>query len=475
VIKFKSGNVLELLLIALLYVVAARVGQIFALPPGNITPVWLPSGLMLAAALLRGQQIWPGIFIGAAIVRGWAYADFSSLTDALMSVFSASAYGFGEVLCTLIAFRVLGRRRDSTELFVHLSVFRQFLVYGVIAGPLISAVIGVFTLAISGQLPLDLVAVSLLNRWVGAGVGVLLLTPTVLSLHSSDPWIPPGRLGFELFCFAILGILLPTLDSILIALIGYPVNAVYLAVPLLLWSVVRLGIRPTLLAAVYFTAIELSLNLFGQGAFHLESQALSVLSFQVYVVATVAPILVVASLLMGKASIMARLEDEVTHDALTHAFNRQYLDQQLQLEVSRQFRYKSPFSLLMLDIDHFKQINDTHGHLAGDRVLKELVRVVDAEIRENDVMARWGGEEFIILMPETNAQGAALFAERIRQQVADTRFLPDKQVHISIGVIEYRTGTPIDDIMGELDVALYRAKRDGRNLVRVAGEPSHLV
>jgi len=156
-------------------------------------------------------------------------------------------------------------------------------------------------------------------------------------------------------------------------------------------------------------------------------------------------------------------------DGLTGAHNKRYFLEFLERETARCARYRRPLSLLMFDIDHFKQINDTHGHLTGDYVLKELARRLLARIRREELLARYGGEEFAAVLPETDHQGAMIFGEQIRRLVSDEPFEYEGDsfnVTISVGVatIEGVDVEPMNFIK-IADDNLYRAKREGRNKV----------
>jgi len=156
-------------------------------------------------------------------------------------------------------------------------------------------------------------------------------------------------------------------------------------------------------------------------------------------------------------------------DGLTGAHNKRYFLEFLERETARCARYRRPLSLLMFDIDHFKQINDTHGHLTGDYVLKELARRLLGRIRREELLARYGGEEFAAVLPETDHQGAMIFAEQIRRLVCDDVFEYEGDrfaVTISVGVatIEGQDMEPMAFIK-MADENLYKAKREGRNRV----------
>ncbi|MCE9577340.1 MAG: diguanylate cyclase [Deltaproteobacteria bacterium] len=156
-------------------------------------------------------------------------------------------------------------------------------------------------------------------------------------------------------------------------------------------------------------------------------------------------------------------------DGLTGAHNKRYFLEFLERESARCARYRRPLSLLMFDIDHFKLINDTHGHLTGDYVLKEMARRLLARIRREELMARYGGEEFAAVLPETDHAGAMTFGEQLRALVADEAFEYEGDkftVTISVGVATI-DGQDVDNaaFIKMADDNLYRAKREGRNRV----------
>jgi len=157
---------------------------------------------------------------------------------------------------------------------------------------------------------------------------------------------------------------------------------------------------------------------------------------------------------------------------VTQLLNRRALVDRLTHELERARRYTTPLALLMVDLDHFKDINDTHGHLVGDEALREVARLLQGAVRTVDLVGRYGGEEFVIVLPETNPEGAVAFAERLREKVAHHDFaseiLPSLKITVSIGVAAFPAPTidSVDDLFARSDEALYRAKAAGRNLVR---------
>ncbi len=165
-----------------------------------------------------------------------------------------------------------------------------------------------------------------------------------------------------------------------------------------------------------------------------------------------------------------QLHDLSKTDGLTGLANRRYLMDFLEREIKRTQRKDEPCSLIMLDIDHFKKINDHYGHHQGDQVLIGLSNLLNKQVRQYDLAARYGGEEFALVLPETPMDRAMQVAERVRLDTAQLRFFDeDPGVHLtlSLGVAAYPLSQikTVDDLVREADDALYRAKRDGRNRV----------
>lgn len=170
----------------------------------------------------------------------------------------------------------------------------------------------------------------------------------------------------------------------------------------------------------------------------------------------------------------ARLEQLAQTDPLTQLLNRRALTERIAAEMERTLRYDSTMALLMIDLDHFKRVNDTYGHLVGDDVLRDVAPLLSDTIRTADIVARYGGEEFLVLLPETDDAGAESFADRIRRAIETHPFASDSlpeplRLTASIGVAVYPAARieSVEDLFARADAALYRAKADGRNRVRL--------
>ena len=160
-----------------------------------------------------------------------------------------------------------------------------------------------------------------------------------------------------------------------------------------------------------------------------------------------------------------KLENLATTDSLTQVYNRYKINAEIELHIARSKRSNTPFSLLMFDIDHFKNINDTYGHYVGDLVLKDLTRLIQTSIRQVDSFGRWGGEEFMLILNGANKEEALKVAQKIRALVEKTAMSGHYNITVSIGVGQYKISEQKSVLLERVDQALYEAKEGGRNQV----------
>jgi len=182
-----------------------------------------------------------------------------------------------------------------------------------------------------------------------------------------------------------------------------------------------------------------------------------------------------SAITLDKANTYAEILKHATTDALTNLYNRGQFDKRLSQEIAAARRNKMSLCLMMVDVDFFKQVNDTYGHAVGDSVLKTLSNIIIEQVRENDTACRYGGEEFVVILPFTSIQEAEIVAQRLRNAVEATPFdindfkIKDKtflDITISIGIGEYKASESSEEFLGRVDKALYQAKHDGRNCIR---------
>ncbi len=480
-LQFPQGHRqwLECAAMAVLYVASAMPSHYFATGPAQAAPIWLPAGVALAAILIRGEFLWPGIFIGGVLADSGASPAFSSHGALLWHFVSAGAHGLGPVVSVLFAARIITRRVATADLLYNLKAFYQLVVYGAIFGPLASGLLGVGAHVLAGEIPVREAGVTLGTWWFGDSVGVLLLTPVILAFYYPQPKIV-SRSGntaspVEIVLFILIVAVLPFANVLLAPRMPLQLLAMYATIPIMIWSIAQLGERPTIFAFLYFSIVRLWLFVRGHGLFEASDGAVSLIVWQGFLAIALITAFSILTVLRQNQRLVAGLRERVVHDALTGAFNRSYMERQIQLAVDRNARYNTPFSVIMIDIDHFKQLNDSFGHSAGDKALIKLVQTISATTRDIDVLARWGGEEFMILMPETRVDSAGHYAERLRQQVAGAHIVPGHTLTISLGVVEYAPGQSTTQLYELVDRALYRAKETGRNRVCLPSGPLHPV
>lgn len=155
-------------------------------------------------------------------------------------------------------------------------------------------------------------------------------------------------------------------------------------------------------------------------------------------------------------------------DTLSGLYNRRFMNKKLEEEILKYKRYKTPFSILLLDVDFFKKINDTYGHDKGDFVIKKISTLMQQNTRDTDISARWGGEEFLILVPNSNLEGAVILANNLKQIIEKTDFITKEKITVSVGVSTFNENLNQEELLKLADNALYKAKNSGRNKVEFA-------
>lgn len=183
-----------------------------------------------------------------------------------------------------------------------------------------------------------------------------------------------------------------------------------------------------------------------------------------------------AAIAIERAYLYKQMSELVVTDDLTQLFNYRYLEQTLDSELRRSQRYKSHISLVFLDIDHFKEVNDANGHQVGSQLLIELAKMLMENLRDVDIIARYGGDEFVVVLPETSVDTTYQIVKRLQKNIREERFLKKRGLKIHITVSFGIAGFPVhaknkEDLLKLADFAMYRAKQAGRDKIFIAGEP----
>ena len=298
---------LEIVLLAAVYVATARLGQLLAIPPGNVTPVWLPSGIILAAVLLRGAAIWPGIWLGAFIGNVWAYLDWDNFSNLGVSFISGTANGVGDTLAALVSAHLIQRYAGTARPFGTTLQVAQFVVFGALVGGAISALFGVTGLALVGLLSWSEYAYVWITWWVGDGVGVILIAPFLLTLKDwfkTGWWREPD--WRELPAFVLVLVLVTGLSLGLIIETKLPLP-LFMVLPVLVWGALRFSRHVVILGALLVSGAAILVTSQGGGPFESTELNRSLIELQLFL----CTVLVTILLLLGTISERRRLESGI--------------------------------------------------------------------------------------------------------------------------------------------------------------------
>ena len=464
------------------YYFAAYLIVNYALTPEGIAIVWPPNGVLLAALLTRPQREW--IWYIAAIIPAELIADY-----ALFTVSQALAFALingGEALLAAL----LLRGRDGPPFTLsNLRETMRFGLFAVIVASMSAAVLGAWT-----HVWIDAGKTSYWTFWqiwwFGDALGLLLVTPLIIGWITRKSRVLPALNLRRVLEAATLTIAMLAAGWIVFGGLfdrNQVVVSAILILPLPIWAAVRFGVRGAASVTMLISVFAIAEATQGNSIFHVFGTLTVAILLQEYIATLAFTSLVLATLLRElreRSATMeqrveertrklveanARLEMLATTDALTGLYNRGYFMGRADELFAQSCRYQSSMSVVMIDVDHFKQINDTCGHDFGDNVLKRIAETCRQALRECDVAARYGGEEFVLVLIDTPIQGAETNADRIRCAVANLQLNYNGEtipVTASFGVAER---TPEDKDLRTLliraDTALYIAKNRGRNRV----------
>jgi diguanylate cyclase (GGDEF)-like protein len=234
----------------------------------------------------------------------------------------------------------------------------------------------------------------------------------------------------------------------------------------------------TLVSVIFLSTIwEFWLESFIGGVFHDDHEIESlnvrleyVISISIFVILSlIFPAMAGFKLIENDEKMQEEIKRLSEEDYLTKLYNRRKIHEIIETEIKRSRRYNSAFAVLLLDIDDFKMINDTFGHNAGDKVLIQFSSIIGQTVRESDIAGRWGGEEFLVICPETTTEGAISLAEKIRYNIENCTFEEAGNITASIGVAGAQHGDNVKSLIFRADEALYSSKKAGKNRVTMGG------
>ena len=296
-----TATVVEIGLLALLYFITARLGQLLAIPPGNITPVWIPSGIILAAVLARGYRVWPGIFLGAFAGNIWAYFSLDSVGAGLRCLLAGTANGIGDSLSAVVGAYLITRTTRGRGGLERAGDAAKFIAFGAVLGSGVSAILGVTALSLAGFISWPKYLSSLTTWWFGDAVGVLVVTPLLLAWRVG--WRGLG-FGVEKMLFAAA---LPA--STVLALMLLPAVPGLIILPVLLWGAFRFDHRVVFTANALEALWIVGLTAAGIGPFAAGQERSGLVTVPLFIALTTIPVVMMAGALAESVQLRKRLRE----------------------------------------------------------------------------------------------------------------------------------------------------------------------
>lgn len=478
----ESSKWVQLIVLPVLFYIGAKLSLAFAVMPEVLIMMWLPNSLLLAALL--HYQLRRYAYFGALIIAAEIAADYPTF-----SLIEAIAFGAINLFEVTLAYALLRRWKFDSRVATPGDITKF-----VMAGPVIGAFVGSCAAAGvysyfrgGGQTSFfEFQGV----WWFSDALGLLILTPLVLSLwppSAAEPSRPAAWRWYD--GLALTGgvlVLLAFLTTDRGTFYGFSLRPVLL-LPLAVYVAARFGMRATTVVLALVAAAVLYVTKNGQQPFGELPIRETVVLVQEFVFITTVMALGLAALLAQLRAtareLEARVEDRTAElrganarleklavtDPLTGLLNRRALFSVLPREMERERRHQRELAVIMFDIDHFKKVNDEHGHANGDEVLRHVAGVMTQVIRTTDTMARYGGEEFVLIAPETDKAEAIQLAERMHQALRSSPVtVGGEALHItaSFGVAMLHSDDhDSEEILRRADAALYAAKAAGRDRV----------
>ena len=439
--------------ICAVYIAAAKLSLRFASIHPSATPVWAPTGIAIATLLALGSRFWPAIFAGALV------ANFITAGTALTSLGIAA----GNTLEALLAAYLVNRFASGRQAFEKTWDILRFALYAGVLSTTVAATFGVTSLSLGGFADWGQYWPIWRTWWLGDGAGALVFAPLLL-LWTANPR-PKWTERQIIEATVLLGMLLVTAGIVYGPLFHTQMRNdpwTFLCTPFFVWAAFRFGQRESSAVIFVFCCIAVAGTKLGYGPFARPSPNESLLLLQTFL-----GLKVVMTLAFAAEVSERRRQEEHTKllsvtDPLTGLANYRLLLDRIDLEIKRYGRTGRPFSILLLDLDGLKKINDAYGHVAGSRALCRIADVLRSHCREVDTPARYGGDEFALILPETPLEQAHQVADRISQRLANDPETP--RISASIGVAEYPDdGQTIEHILGAADEALYSEKHKGQS------------
>jgi diguanylate cyclase (GGDEF)-like protein len=441
--KWSVGQPGLFLGLALAYLAAGELAlRLSIVPP--VPPVSVTTGIALAALVLGGTEVWAAIFVGALLVN---LANGGSL---------ATSFGIamGSTLEAVAGALLVRRWANGRQAFEDGQDVIRFTVLAGLGATAIAATIGVASLGLFSQTPWRETGTLWLTWWLSDAAGALLVAP-LLFLWFAEPrvhWSPARTLEA-----VALGVTVIVVSTLSFGPLGGPALG-FLCVPALIWAALRFGPRE---AATAITLVFGVAVMAGSRAFFglsRDERYAQLLLLQTFTIVTAVTILVLAAVVAERRRGEEALRALATTDPHTGLANYRVLIATLQAEIRRFQRTKRPFSLLFFDLDNLKGVNDRYGHLAGSRALRRLAEAIRQSCRAIDTPARYGGDEFAVILPETEEADAKGVALRMCDRLVADQEVPPLTTSVGVAVFP-RDGDTVEKLVGAADQALYGMKK----------------
>jgi diguanylate cyclase (GGDEF)-like protein len=448
-------RVVTLIALALVYIVSALLGLQLAVVNPSATAVWPPTGIALVAFLLFGYEVWPAILIGA----------FAANVMTAGTVATSLVIGVGNTLEGVVGAYLVRRFAGGLRATEHArDLFRLAALAGLLS-TLISATVGVTTLAVAGFARWDDYQSIWLTWWLGDASGDLMFATALLAwiAHPTITWAPKRAAEFAAMIASVVVVAMLVFGQFSFAPgTHYPLK--YLCMPAMMWAAFRFGVRETALAILALAVIAIAGTLHELGARVSGEPGESLVLLQVFLSVAAVMSLTLASLVAEHREIEQQLRTFAVTDPLTGLANHRMFMQTIEREIGRSLRTDRPFAILLLDVNDLKGINDRLGHFTGSEALQRLATAIRGACRQVDTPARYGGDEFAVVLPESSRAAARTLAQRIAERLTADQRSP--AVSASAGVAEFpHDGQTIAELITAADLMLYATKARGRQVL----------
>lgn len=461
----------RLFLLTTAYFAAAKLALLAGTGAGHATAVWPASGIALASVLLLGYRVWPGIWLGAALAGITAQA----------SPIDAALTGAGSTLEALVAAILVRRCVGLPRSFERGEDVVEFVAIAALSSAIAATAAAALAAWPHSPAPQE-IAWTWWTRWQADAMGIVIVTPLILN------WSARGADGSRRKTLEMLCLAVPTVAATqAIFSNGLPaylpsLPLTFVILPFVIWAALRFAQREVATLNALICAIAVWHTLEGRGPFASVlpgTMPLLLLAFTSTVVITG----LVLNAVVGErsraiealAQALKTLREEAIRDPLTNLYNRRFLHDYLSRELVRAKREGIRVAVIMIDLDHFKRVNDTAGHSAGDEVLVQVAALLKRHIRGSDIACRFGGEEFTLVLPNATLQSARKRAEAIRLAVREeSGYLMGVTASLGVAIFPDAAAEP-GALLRAADQALYQAKRRGRDQVRIFSRESASV